>query len=100
MLVSRHERRGFRDDRTMVTSKSGSDEAKPSARAPRPRVSRRRIRLLKRTIAAVCPFLPATFVIWMDFVRRGQDIAAFDAPFRTPYLLGAIESLLFWSLLL
>ncbi len=83
------------------TAPSLSPVPAPPVEAParRPRVRRQRIRRVRRLLGALALFLPVTWIVWTDFVRRGKEIVRFTPHYRVPYVLGALEALVMWGLL-
>src|SRR5262245_35006931 len=61
---------------------------------------RKKIRLRRRIAGAIILCLPTLWVVVTDMLRRARLIAAFDKPHLTGYCASAIESLIFWSVLL
>src|SRR5262249_34589542 len=61
---------------------------------------RRKARCRRRIIGFFVLFLPTLWVVGTDLLRRAQLIAAFDKPHLTGYIASAVESLIFWGVLL
>lgn len=65
-----------------------------------PRRRRRRLRRLRRFGAVAAALLPVAWMVWTDFVRRGNGIVSFPTKYKGSYAGGVAESLLLWAPLL
>jgi len=82
------------------TARDLEDSAYAPPHDERPRDHRRRMRRRRRQLVLLVLAMPALWMVYGDFARRGARILEFPTKYVGSYVGGVAQSLLFWGVLL